>query len=458
MKVLVINPPNMPFTDKNLLIEPIDDLTLATYIRELGHEVKLLDMDVLQKGADSIKQQLRSFKPDFTAIVFDYHIPLFTSEAIAGVNLIARHAQESGSKVIIGGRPSNHYPESFLADTEAVIIEGEMEPALLELLNEDVDPSSVPGIIYREATKIIKTGKRGGAFDIDTLPMPDRSFVNLDDYIDVRTILTSRGCVGKCGFCPVPEFFGRWRGRSPKNVVSEISHLVNGLKAKKILFLDDNATVSKERMQKISDEITGRGIKTTMGCLGSVAHYDEKTVRMMHSAGFRWIHYGAEILSQKSLDYLRKDVTVSQIKKAIIGTRKAGLRVRASFIFDAPKAIESEIDDTIDFILKNEPDEIRPHYMTLRVGTKEFEKKKESFSKIPPQYIHRNMPHSSFDTIDPKLIVKKVEYMTDGLAKKGFIVIREPKEWKDVKQSDLDDEGCKIISFCPLKYGIGWKL
>ena len=45
MNILVINPPNIPFSEKKLLIEPIDVITLATYLKELNHNVKFLDMD-----------------------------------------------------------------------------------------------------------------------------------------------------------------------------------------------------------------------------------------------------------------------------------------------------------------------------------------------------------------------------------------------------------------------------
>lgn len=44
-KILLINPPNKPYTEKNLLIEPIDVLTIATYIQQEGYQVKVIDMD-----------------------------------------------------------------------------------------------------------------------------------------------------------------------------------------------------------------------------------------------------------------------------------------------------------------------------------------------------------------------------------------------------------------------------
>ena len=40
MNILLINPPNIPFSEQKLLIEPIDILTLGTYLQEANYNVK----------------------------------------------------------------------------------------------------------------------------------------------------------------------------------------------------------------------------------------------------------------------------------------------------------------------------------------------------------------------------------------------------------------------------------
>ncbi|MBT5022417.1 hypothetical protein HON01_06330, partial [Candidatus Woesearchaeota archaeon] len=46
MNILVINPPNKPFTERSLLIEPIDVLGIASYLQQIKNKVKVVDMDV----------------------------------------------------------------------------------------------------------------------------------------------------------------------------------------------------------------------------------------------------------------------------------------------------------------------------------------------------------------------------------------------------------------------------
>lgn len=458
-KVLVVNPPNKPYTERSLLIEPIDVLTVASHIRSLGNDVKVIDMDVKQREPESISEELQTFQPDFTVMPFDYHIPLFRHDAIPGVNRIAQLADASGSRVILGGRTPKHYGEMFLDGAHGVVISGEMEPALTELFDSNWSDSSlekIAGISYKTNGVLHRTAPRKERFDLNQLSIPDRSLVDMNDYIDVRTLLSSRGCVEKCGFCPVPEFWGHWKKRDPVKVVDEIEYLVKEFGAKKILFLDDHAIVDRKRMINISDEIIRRGIETTLGCLGTVSRYDPEMMETMHGAGFRWIHYGAEMASQKVLDYMNKGITVDEMKEAIVGTRKAGMRVRTSWIFDAPQADEKALDDTVELILDTEPEEIRAHYLTLRAGTP-FERQVEARGKysLPIQYIHSGKPHSGFDTLSPEKVLERVEYLTDQLQSKGYLVVRDPSQFRTFDENK--DQDSRVISFCPLRYGIGWR-
>ena len=459
MNVLVVNPPNKPYSSRNLLIEPIDVLTVATHIKNLGHNVKLVDMDIAQREPTTIEDDLSSFNPDFTVVPYDYHIPLFTSDAIPGVNTIARLAHTHGSKVVIGGRSPNHFPEQFLDGVEGIIIIGEMEPALTELLSGE-NTKSIDGLIFKENGTLQRTNPRKNRLDLNELPIPDRSLVDTNKYIDVRSLLSSRGCVESCGFCPVPEFWGKWKFRDANKVVDEIEYLVKDYGAQKILFLDDHATVHQKRMQEISREIIERGIETTLGCLGTVSRYDHKTVEEMEKAGFRWIHYGGEMVSQHVLDYMGKRITPKQMKEAIVGTKQIGLRVRTSWIFDAPQANEDDVDRTIEFILETQPEEIRAHYLTLRAGTpftREVERRRQGFAAIPPQYIHNGMPHSSFDTLNSERILEKVEYLTSELKRVGYLVVRNVRDWEQFNDPTVGNQNTKILSFCPLRYGIGWQ-
>ena len=46
MNILVVNPPNKPFTNMSILAEPIDVLQIATIIKAKYSDVSVIDMDV----------------------------------------------------------------------------------------------------------------------------------------------------------------------------------------------------------------------------------------------------------------------------------------------------------------------------------------------------------------------------------------------------------------------------
>ena len=65
MNILLINPPNIPFSEQKLLIEPIDIITLGTYLQEFGHNIKFLDMDCKKLNSDDLIKYIETnFKPD----------------------------------------------------------------------------------------------------------------------------------------------------------------------------------------------------------------------------------------------------------------------------------------------------------------------------------------------------------------------------------------------------------
>lgn len=442
MRVLVINPPNSPFTEKSLLIEPIDVLTLATYLQHKDHNVRVCDMDVKQLSPEEIEATISLFMPEVVIIPFDYHIPLHTTQAIQGIQKIAQIARMYGAHIVIGGKTAMYHPDEFTWSD--VIVCGEMELTVEELLDLDVwnicSLRGVKGIFYNEAGKMIRNSCRNEVLDLDKIPIIDRTLLDLKDYIDVRTIWTSRGCTGSCSFCVTPSYWRCWRGMSPGRVVDEIECLVrNG--AKKVLFLDDNASADQKRMRAICHEVIIRSIDVTLGCLGTIASVDSKTLELMHEAGFRWMHFGAESGSQKVLDSIGKCITLDQMKGTVQKARDVGLRVRTSWIFNLPGMDDKALEETVDMILALEPEEIRAHFLALRAGTIFDE------DNLVSQYIHNS------DVADDK-VMAHITRLVRELECKGYLIIKKANEWRNLKKLRKKDPNLRFISFCPARYGL----
>lgn len=456
-EVLFLNPPNIPFTRSEILIEPIDILGLATFVKSRGFSVAVRDLDAeLLLGPESYLEVLNEHSPRIVVIPFDYHIPLFTNAATEEVSRMVEACLNFGAKVVLGGKQASYFPELFLKREGSLVVRGEMEAALLEICElpswSSAELQNIKGIHYFSAGSLISTAARKAIIDLNTLPMPERALVNLAHYVDVRTMLTTRGCVQHCRFCPVHDFWGNWRERSVEHVVAEIAYLVSAYAARKILFLDDHATVKAKRMQDIALALIEADIKVTLGCLGTVCTYDRETMKLMYKAGFRWIHYGAESGSQSVLEQLRKQTTVAQIREAVLGSREAGFRVRTSWIMDAPHSTEADLEATAKLILETEPEEIRFHFMTIRAGS-DYARNLGAKS-MSEQYIHSSSPHSRLSAVPQAKIMEATMRLTEELSARGYNIYTDPSQFNEMDPS----RGSRFAALCPGRYGVGWSL
>ena len=445
MNILIVNPPNKPFTNSSILAEPIDVLQIATIIKKNYCNVSVIDMDV-NKMNNNINEYLQD--ENIVIFVYDYQLPLHTSETISNMFEIIKNCNKI-SKFIIIGKTSSYYYENFLNNGFDVVINGIADDTInkvIEYLIDDKDLSTISNICYKKENKIIVTEKSKINNKFDLLDYPDRSFVDIDKYMDTRTMITSRGCIGKCSFCTTPTFFGNWSCKNAKQVADEIEYLINNYNTKKIIFLDDNMTVNKNRIYEICKEIKTRKIKCLFGCLSSIICYDKKMFEEMYSVGFRWVHFGIESGSTRILKLMNKPMDIEYIKQVISEVKAIGFRVRNSIILDYPTSTKDDVRATRDLINILEPHELRLHYLAYRVGTPVFESNKNIANKT--QYIHSNHPNVENDEL-----TDEINLLINELKDKGYNLVFNNVNWNNY---NLLEKNTKFASFIPIKYGMCW--
>ena len=460
MNILVINPPNVPFSSSGILIEPIDVLGVASYIESQGHAVRLLDMDIHKIRPEQFPLHVRGEDYDVAVILYDYHIPLHCDGTLQAVQAIARHVKAMEAKVVVGGKTATYKPSELLFDGSPVdvLLRHEVEPSLKVLLTLDTwtpgTLAGVPSVSYiNKEGRIHSTDRPEKDFDLGELPIPDRAFVDLASYIDVRTLLSSRGCHMRCDFCHVPGFWGNWRERSAGTVADEIELLVQQHHAKKILFLDDNAIVNRQRMKELCEILIERNIKVAMGCLGSLDRFDDAMMELMHKAGFRWIHYGVESGDDRLLKTIHKRTDARTALQIVQKTKAIGFRVRTSWIMDLPSSTEGELQHTADLILEMGSEEIRLHHLAIRMGSRIYD---DHSDLVSTQYIHQGAQNQNLCEVSPDRIQKTVETVTNTLETRGYAVVHHPDEFIDLDVLTQRSDALKIVSLCPLRYGLGW--
>jgi anaerobic magnesium-protoporphyrin IX monomethyl ester cyclase len=242
-------------------------------------------------------------------------------------------------KIIVGGPHATILPKECLENISEVdvVIVGEGEQTIVELMNsfeKDSGLNSVDGIFYRNKGIIQSTKPRNLIQDLDHIPIPDRTLLDMTLYrpsvsyykkLPAYMILTSRGCPFQCTYCS--KIFGsNYRHHSVGRVLKEMEILIKDFGAREIVFRDDTFTINKTFTKNLCESIIEKGYhkKISWSCMTRVNLVDFELLTLMKRAGCWGIHYGVESGSQRLLDIIKKGITIEQIKRAHKITRKVG--------------------------------------------------------------------------------------------------------------------------------------
>ena len=175
----------------------------------------------------------------------------------------------------------------------------------------------------------------------------------------ISSMITSRGCPGKCVFCSIHCVWGRgWRHRSAKSVVDEIEHLVKKYGVREIHFEDDNLTLKKERTLEFCRLIKKRKLDIKWTTPNGVAIWslDEELLKTMKESGCYKLCFGIETGSAETQKFIRKNIDLERAKKIIRLANRIGIWTHAFFIVGFPYETEKSIKDTLDFAIKSDLD------------------------------------------------------------------------------------------------------
>ena len=233
---------------------------------------------------------------------------------------------------------------------------------MLELVNQFLnggDFSQVKGIAYREKEtgKIRRTPPRGLNSNLDSFPKPSRELFDNDAYkrfyskkfgYTTTAIMTSRGCPFSCDFCSKPVFGNEFRARASSNVADEIEEVIS-LGYSRIWFADDCFTLDRNRLLEICDEIIKRGLKIGWECLSRVDTLDPETVDKMKRAGCLRMFFGVESGNDVVLALMKKQITTTQVRKALSLCKNSGIKAGAFFILGYPGENNKTVLETTKF-------------------------------------------------------------------------------------------------------------
>ncbi len=255
------------------------------------------------------------------------------------------------------------------------IVRGEGEQTIVELLDAltgNTDLADVKGIVYMEQGLLKVTPDRPLMQDLDNQPMA-WDLLDWDDYhyyvipgSRLGAVDTSRGCDKECTFCSQQKFWlKRWRARSPEDIVREMELLKVEHGVNVVLFTDDYPTPDRARWERLLDLLIEKdlGQYILMETRAADIIRDEDIMPKYRKAGIIHIYVGTEAVDQASLDYIKKDLSIAESKKALALCREHGIITETSMILGFPDETEDSIARTLEIAMDFNPD--MAHFLAI---------------------------------------------------------------------------------------------
>ncbi len=400
MKILLVNPaPTGTLKATGVLFPPLGLLYIAAHAEKEGHQVAVRDLAVRRK-----KEDIDFKKYDVVGISTD------TTRHRQALQLAGR-AKASGCTVVMGG-PHPGYVDEEILSTRRVdfIVRGEGEVtfsalvAALEKKNGQFD--SIQGISFRSNGGLVRTAPRPFIENIDSLPLPARHLINMDDYRrtkfggrDITPLITSRGCPYQCAFCASSHFFGKKvRTRSVASVLNELEEIYHRYHFNAVAFVDDTFNLFPKRVIEICHGIIEKKLDLWWWCLSRIDLLlrNEEMVKEMVRAGAKSVFIGVESSSPRTLKELRKGIEVEETVQTVEMLKRNGLEIHASYILGGLHDTVEMIHKTIRFAKRLDTNVAQFSILTPYPGTAVYEEVKGRIFKWRSPWSFFDMQHLVF--------------------------------------------------------------
>lgn len=358
---------------------PLGLAYLAATIRESKLETKIIDAQALGLGIEETVRIILSESPDFLAVT------LPTVALNNAVRLCRKVKQINPSIIVIAG--GNHFsalPQETLRENPCfdLGVIGEGEETLKILLDKLLNSGSlheVPGIAFRCKGEIIVNAPSQRIRNLDQLPMPAfdllpqlsryyRPVAQSIKYLPAVSLVTSRGCLGKCTFCDRKTFGNEISSHSAEYIADMLEKLSKDFGIKGIIFEDDNFMLSEDRLACLAKLINKRKIKVSWAAMSRIDTISVEKLKLAKSCGCWQVLYGIESGSQKILNSFHKGITVSEIKKTVVLTKKSGLSVKGFFVIGSFLETRETLEETRKLIMELPFNDVSVTYFTPYPG------------------------------------------------------------------------------------------
>jgi radical SAM superfamily enzyme YgiQ (UPF0313 family) len=327
---------------------PLGLLYLSAYLKRAGFSVEIFDSTFGERAA---------LTAQFAANpggVLGVYTNLMTRRSVLE---IVRAAKRHDWTVVLGGPESANYISEYLGSGADVIVIGEGELTMTELLGALARHGphrlhEVAGVAFRdEDGTIVRTGERAidhGLYLDAWKKHHGASSINL---------ITARGCPYRCNWCSHAVYGFTHRRRSPAQVADEVQWIVERYAPDQVWYADDVFTISHPWLANYTAELRRRGIHRPFETITRADRLQSAVAAaQLRELGCYRIWIGSESGSQRILDAMQRGVSVEQVRRACQLAKEHGIQVGMFLMWGYEGEELEDIAATVEHVKVTNPE------------------------------------------------------------------------------------------------------
>jgi anaerobic magnesium-protoporphyrin IX monomethyl ester cyclase len=331
--------------------------------------IQILETSLDARSDEELVAKLLEFRPDAVGI---RSISLFEDE----LKRVAELTKSVLDIPVIGGGPIATARRGALLQAIPqidLLVVGEGELTFSRLLAG----TATRGLVTRCGGNLVDSGDGDVVDNLDELPNPDYSLINVGRYEAHLSyaynhrrqgvLLTSRGCPYLCTYCNT--FAGKTaRLRSAGHVVAEMQQLSRDHAVRDFYVVDDIFNINRKRTEEIFRAIIRLGEDWRLYFVNGLRAdiMTRELVDLMADAGTVWVTYAIESGSPRIQKLVKKNMRLDKATEIINYSQERGLIVNVNTMYGFPTETTSEAQQTLDYIARLNMPSLLPYHFHLR--------------------------------------------------------------------------------------------
>jgi radical SAM superfamily enzyme YgiQ (UPF0313 family) len=264
-----------------------------------------------------------------------------------------------GARVVLGGLHVQSCPEEAAPHADAISLGNGVE--------------SWPRILRDVASGCLAPRYEGSyQAPFDDEPLPRRDLVDRASYLTVASIIATRGCANRCGFCYLSTSSAR--SRYEMRDVAAVARELEALEEPFGVFIDNNLGSDREYLRSLCLELKPVGKIWSAAVTADVAD-DPSLVRAMAEAGCTGVFLGLESLNPDSLTEAgKRNACTERYADQVAIFHDRHIQVNASFVFGFDHDDFGTFERTVAWIERRRLACATFHILTPYPGTPLFRK------------------------------------------------------------------------------------